>query len=257
MRSLVVYYTERLRISETKFKNLNEVELESCRKLLKCILESDIPTTICNKPEFGKRYYIEFDNPFYDTDRYYESINGKRIDDIPVMKCIGISDKFGRIFLQNIWESNEPAFIQYKEGKTKQTKSGKTYSIKECWSLTRKNFKCYKSNGIKISGVYGASLNVRKVVDLSDIVNEEVSKFRDDMYDLECRAKKVRSTTTLSESNNEYACYGCLNAWKYIPDIVNEAYNDNNAEWRIVRIGNHYKEAYCDTYRIFYCINSI
>ena len=101
------------------------------------------------------------------------------------IKCIGIGDKFGRIFLQNVWDNKNPAYIEYRKSKTCKTKEGKTFNTKDGWFITRKDIEAYKvrewnskneektiyiPEKIKRKGVYGIIIEINVVKNISKIL---------------------------------------------------------------------------------------
>ena len=110
MLSLVNYCEERYSKFDIRFKDLNNKELEDCKRLLEYVLDESNYKSIlvdCNKDtniNYGDIYYIEFKNPFADNCKFsmspIEQIS--LIYEQQYIKCIGIGDKFGRIFLQNV-----------------------------------------------------------------------------------------------------------------------------------------------------------
>lgn len=288
MQSLVNYHKEKYLIYEAKFKNLNADELAECDRLLKSIIDNDYElltkswsNRIAKEPTYGEKYFVEFKNPFADTRRFsatsgYED-SAKPVESEKTIKCIGIADKFGRIFLQNLWNTEDPAYIEYKKAERKKTKDGKSYLTKEGWYLTRKDIECYRVkkwysgkrgespfyfvDEKKSKGAWGISLadEIRFVKSLSSIP-AEVKKISDDI------AKKTEEENRIKEKEAErkkfwdarkdYKCMGCANGWKETPPEVLKAYADKDAKWFTVNIGRCYNEYWCDTYKLYYSVDS-
>ena len=152
MLSLVNYCEEKYSKFDIRFKDLNNKELEDCKRLLEYVWDESNYKSIlvdCNKDtniNYGDIYYIEFKNPFADNCKFSMSpteqisLNNEQ----QYIKCIGIGDKFGRIFLQNVWDNKNPAYIEYRKSKTCKTKEGKTFNTKDGWFITRKDIEAYK-----------------------------------------------------------------------------------------------------------------
>ena len=184
MISLVNYCEEKYSTTEVKFNNLDNKDVEYYNELLKSVIEDKINSwqndRIDTNIKYGEKCYVEFDNPFADYRKFSSSSKQlKRIEnENKTIRCIGIVDKFGRIFLQNIWETNNPAYIEYNKPEIKKTKAGKSYSTKAGWCLTRKDIECYKVSTLysktekcimyipqsfKRKGVWGISIDIKYI----------------------------------------------------------------------------------------------
>lgn len=193
MLSLVNYCEERYNTFDVKFKDLNDKELEDCKRILEYILdESNYKSIIVDYAKdiyinYGDIYYIEFKNPFADNCKFSASSTEQiSLDnEQQYIKCIGIGDKFGRIFLQNVWDNKNPAYIEYRKSKTCKTKEGKTFNTKDGWFITRKDIEAYKvrewnskneektiyiPEKIKRKGVYGIIIEINVVKNISKIL---------------------------------------------------------------------------------------
>lgn len=145
MQRLVDYYSERHKVYESHFRYLNEDERSNIKETLLSIEDSTILEDMVGEPLHNTQYYIEFKNPFCNRNKFSKIPEDIiQLESLETVKCIGIADKLGRIYLHGIWEESEPAYIEYVQPKTKSNKYGKMYEVTEGWHLTRKEVTGYK-----------------------------------------------------------------------------------------------------------------
>lgn len=277
-------------ISEAKFKDLSDDELQICKDELE---EFKKNKNIVNrfseygvtKPEYGCKYYVKMKNPFADKHKFSKVYNGEtqyseQVETEEYIECIGIADKFGRIFLQNIWEKDEPAYIEYKKTERKVSKSGYKYTTKEGWYLTRKGIDVYnvkpwwsgkRGEGPlyftdeKIShGIWAKFINddVKYVIDLSKVpaeVERITKQIEADKEAEEKRRKAEEDNKKFWDERKNYTYYGSVNTWgDKTPEPVKKALADKNAKWFVVSLNKSgtYKQEWCDTYKLYYSIDS-
>lgn len=135
MKNLVQYNIESKKSNEQKYRYLSEDELIKLDKEKQDFLKDKPEQVHIEKIfEFGCKYYIEFENPFNDANKISSSVKEcVSLNEESNVSCIGIADKFGRIWLHNVF--NETAYIEYKE---------KTRFCKEGFYITRKQLPHYK-----------------------------------------------------------------------------------------------------------------
>ena len=277
MKDLVTY------IKESKFMNLNDDELKVCDDILNSILSDDYDTlskmdytdkVTTIHPEYGNKYFIEFKNPFADSNKFSSS-NEKTIapEKEEVIQCVGIADKFERIFLQNVWDKAE-AYIKYKKSEVIKKKDGSSFTTKPGWYLVRKNANYYKVKGLKeykkpvfyypeetiTVDVYNVFVEINYIIDLNNInsiikktldkIEKEAERKRKEDFEREERRK-------FEEELKTYKCCGCANSWgDKIPDEVKKAEDDPNADWFTVNLGRCYNGYYSRKYKIYYTVDS-
>ena len=277
-------------ITEAKFKGLSSDELQVCNDELAEFkknenIVSKFSETKVTNPEYGNKYYVKMKNPFADPHKFSKTFNGTKQYSEPVetedyIECIGIADKFGRIFLQNVWETDKPAYIEYKKAERKTSKSGYKYVTKEGWYMTRKEIDVYnvkpwysgkRGEGPlyftdeNIShGVWAKYINddVIYVIDLSKIpveIERISKKIADDKKAEEKRKKAEENDKKFWDDRKDYVNYGIANSWgDDIPDPVKKALADKSAKWFTVDLNpsGTYREEWCDTYKLYYSVDS-
>lgn len=292
MKQFVNYYSEKHFIYEAKFKGLNKDELAELDRIKQSILDNDYKAIkhtrgeiaygegIDKTIEYGNKYFVEFNNPFADpykfssTNKYNDP---QKLENEPdVIQCIGIGDKFGRIFLQGIWDLNEPAYIEYKKAEKKTTKEGKTYMVEEGWYLTRKDIECYRVKtwkgkrgetpyhipaNEKTKGAWGININ-KKLSILKDLntIPAEVKKYNDEILrkaeEADKLKKKEEEKKAFWDKVNKYKNYGMANTWDKTPEEVVKAHNDPDADWEIVNLGRCFRQYVSYKYKLTYSEDS-
>lgn len=274
-------------ICEAKFKGLNADELKVLDDELKEILKNESHFSKLNqknniKVEYGHKYYVEMSNPFADTRKFSaNSESGTQAQQVETdgkIQCIGIGDKFGRIFLQNVWELDEPAYIEYKKAEKKVMNNGYVLYTKEGWYITRKKLNAYKvkkwfsgkrgespfyftEKNIS-NGIWGVNITdcVRCIFDLSDYpekIDKIFDKIKKDKESEEKRKEAEANNKKFWDERKDYKNYGLANIWgENTPEEVKKAWNDKNAKWFYVTLGNCYREEWCDTYKLYYSVDS-
>ena len=145
MQKLVDYYSERHKVYESHFRYLNENEKVEIEEQLNSISDMACLEDMVGEPEYNAQYYIEFKNPFCNRNKFSKITNDiLQLESEETIKCIGIADKLGKIYLHGVWEDSEPAYIEYKQANEKTNKYGKMYSVTEGWCLTRQCVEGYK-----------------------------------------------------------------------------------------------------------------
>ena len=274
-------------ICEAKFKGLNADELKVLDDELKEILKNESHFSKLNqknniKVEYGHKYYVEMNNPFADTRKFSaNSESGTQAQQVETdgkIQCIGIGDKFGRIFLQNVWEFDEPAYIEYKKAEKKVMNNGYVLYTKEGWYITRKKLNAYKvkkwfsgkrgespfyftEKNIS-NGIWGVNITdcIRCIFDLSDYpekIDKIFDKIKKDKESEEKRKEAEANNKKFWDERKDYKNYGLANTWgENTPEEVKKAWNDKNAKWFYVTLGNCYREEWCDTYKLYYSVDS-
>ena len=273
MKQLITY------IKEAKFMNLNDDELKVCDDMLKSIIDNDYDTLTkidwndrvsTTSPVYGNKYFVEFNNPFADSHKFSNS-NKDNIapEKEETIQCIGIADKFGRIFLQNVWNKAE-AYIQYKKAEKITKKDGSSFTTKPGWYLTRKNANYYRVKGLKeykkpvfyspdenvSKDIYNVFIDYKYIIDLNNMNN--VVKKTIDKINKEIEAKKAEEIKRKeAEELKTYKFIGCANTWQNdIPDEFKKANDDPGADWFVVNIGHCYNAYYSRKYKIYYTVDS-
>ena len=274
-------------ICEAKFKGLNADELKVLDDELKEILKNESHFSKLNqknniKVEYGHKYYVEMNNPFADTRKFSANpesgTQAQQVETDGKIQCIGIGDKFGRIFLQNVWEFDEPAYIEYKKAEKKVMNNGYVLYTKEGWYITRKKLNAYKvkkwfsgkrgespfyftEKNIS-NGIWGVNITdcIRCIFDLSDYpekIDKIFDKIKKDKESEEKRKEAEANNKKFWDERKDYKNYGLANTWgENTPEEVKKAWNDKNAKWFYVTLGNCYREEWCDTYKLYYSVDS-
>lgn len=294
--SFTQYFTEHLGVSvnkfltEAKFRWLTDDELKVCADELEEFKKNDkiinyFSEKQVRNAEYGHKYYVKMKNPFYDTHKFSATFDGDennqtRVENEEYVECIGIADKFGRIFLQNVWEKDEPAYIEYKKPEVKVNASGYKYKTKEGWYITRKKLDVYnvktwysgKYNespyyftNDKIShGVWGKYIDddVIYVIDLSNVPSEIYKINKQIAIDKEAEEKLKQAAEDNKKfwgERKDYKYYGLINTWgNNIPKEVQQAWSDKDAKWFTKDLNNSgtYYEMWSDKYKLYYRVDS-
>lgn len=277
MKSLLTY------INETKFMNLNDDELKVCDDMLQSIIDTDydilskmdyndrVSTT---SPVYGNKYFIEFKNPFSDKNKFSSSSEDNIAPEKEeIIQCIGIADKFGRIFLQNVW-NKAYAYIEYQKSKKITKKDGSSFFTESGWYLTRKNANYYKVRGLKeyrkpvfyapdeniSKDVYNVLIDHKYIIDLNNINN--IVKKTIDRINKEAEVKKKEDLAReerrkFEEELKKYKFIGCANSWtENTPEEFTKAKDDPDADWFVVNMGRCYNGYYSRKYKIYYTVDS-
>ena len=270
-------------IKESKFMNLNDDELKVCDDMLKSIIDSDYDTlskmdyndrVSTTSPVYGNKYFVEFKNPFAD---YHKFSNSNKDTIAPekeeVIQCIGIGDKFGRIFLQNVWNKAE-AYIQYKKSEKIVKKDGSSFNTNSGWYLTRKNVNYYKVKGLKeyrkpvfycpddniSKDAYNVFIDQKYIIDLNninDMVKRTIDKINKEAERKREEETKREEIKKFQDELKTYKCVGCANSWgDNVPEEVKKAKDDSDADWFVVNLGRGYNGYYSKKYKIYYTVDS-
>lgn len=143
-----------------KFTNLTADELQNLNNNLSNILEKysnelDKLKYVDENIVAGRHYLVRFKNPFLDIHRFasgkdinYHTDNAIQFNDseAEIITCIGISDNFGQIHLQNVWDNTVTMFYKKSEAKEFINDFGNKehYITKQGFFLNRKNITYFK-----------------------------------------------------------------------------------------------------------------
>lgn len=284
MKSLNEFITE-----SVKFSNFTPEELEAMKQELitlqdqyKKVLSKSWENKVQKSGfEMGKKYFLYFDNPFADSYKVSKTpdTTTKLDNEVDKVFAIGVADKFGRLFIQNLWEGNDSVFIQYKKAEKKTTKDGKSYMTKEGWYITRKELTAYKVH-TWYSGKRGESAfhfpsdkatkgmwdipvdHVYCVIDIADAMPKMIEKVTNEIEEkakLKAKAEaKEAENKAFWDKVNKYENIGIANAWEETPEILKKANDDKDAEWTSVSLNRFgtYNMYICHTYKFYYTVDS-
>lgn len=148
-----------LEVEEFK-KQIEDItkDKESLEELLSCAntwWKKEKRKSIQDKVEYGKVYFLVFDNPF-NNPRQLTKEFGKNIryewpdpcepKEEKTIYAIGVGDKFGNVHLATEWVNEDVVIYYNEEGlKLKHVKGDRkwVYRSKAGWYLKRKDYPCY------------------------------------------------------------------------------------------------------------------
>lgn len=252
---------------------------------------NNIKTSWTKKFEYGNKYLVHFKtNPLSDTkhfdktppDRSKLSSDKTPVEDPEGFWMIGVADKFGKLYLYGRWDSNDPATLKYNDSDKTITNpnTGKQWKEKSGWMFSLNNIKHYPVRFWKDREKRGGDAFwftdekpsnriwnykcddcIDLIYDLNNIptdIKQKLEKIEKEAIEkAENERKSAEHKAYWEMVNREYENCGSENAWgDKIPEIVNTARKDKDAQWFVVNLGRCYNKYICDKYKIYYTVDS-